>query len=255
MFDVQRSGQVGNVKVNVVKDFPALGRLAGELIAAAVRKKPDLVLGLCTGSTPVPVYKHLVNLFESRRISFSRVKTFNMDEYYPMAPADPKSYRYFMDRNLFNFVDLNPQNVYLPSGLTPDPATFAARYEELILDSGGIDLMLAGLGHNTHIGFNEPPCGPESRTRLITLSQETRNMNARFFSSLEEVPTKSITMGLGTILDSKSLVLGASGLGKAEAVWRALCGPVQEEAPGSFVQRHPHVVAVLDEEAASMLPI
>ena len=255
LFQIVKTGRIGQVEVIVVEDARQMGRFAAERIAAEIRRSPAMVLGLCTGGTPIPVYDHLVHLVAERRLSFAAVKTFNLDEYFPMAPADHRSYRYFMDRHLFDFVDIERRNIFLPSGTSPDPHASAARYEELIREAGGIDLQLAGLGHNTHLGFNEPPCDPTSRTRLVTLSAGTRSANARFFKSLDDVPRTSITMGLGTILEARSIILCASGRGKAEAVRTALCGPITPAAPGSYLQQHVQTLAVFDREAASLLPL
>jgi len=254
-FRILKSARIGQIDVTVVEDARQMGRFVAEQIAAAIRRSPATVLGLCTGGTPIPVYDHLVHLVAERRLSFAAVKTFNLDEYYPMAPADSHSYRYFMDRHLFDFVDIERRNIFLPSGTGPDPHASAARYEELIREAGGIDLQLAGLGHNTHVGFNEPPCDPTSRTRLVTLSAGTRSANARFFKSLDDVPRSSITMGLGTILEARSIILCASGRGKAEAVRTALCGPISPAAPGSYLQQHAQTLAVFDREAASLLEL
>jgi glucosamine-6-phosphate deaminase len=252
-FRILEQRRIGNIDVKVVEDARQMGCLIGDLIAEQISKKADTVLGLCTGETPVPVYDHLVHLYAERRLSFSRVTTFNLDEYFPMRPGDSNSYSQFMNQHLFNFIDIQQQNVYMPSGLAPNPEESAARYEELIRRAGGIDLLLAGLGHNTHIGFNEPPCDPGSRTRLVHLSDETRAINARFFQKPDDVPRSSMTMGLGTILESRSIILCAFGKGKAQAVYSTLCGPVNQMAPGSFIQRHSNALGVFDRDAASML--
>lgn len=254
-FYVQEAGRLGNIDVKIVEDARQMGRLIGDVIAGQIAKKPDTVLGLCTGGTPVPVYDHLVHLYGERRLSFARVTTFNLDEYYPMRPGDPNSYRHFMNQHLFNFIDIPQQNIHMPSGLAPSPEDSAGRYEELIRQSGGIDLLLTGLGHNTHIGFNEPPCDPSSRTRLVSLSDETRAINARLFSSIDDVPRRSITMGLGTILEARSIILCAFGKGKAQAVHSTLCGPIDHLTPGSYIQQHTRTLGVFDREAASLLDL
>jgi glucosamine-6-phosphate deaminase len=252
---ILKSGRIGNVSVTVVEDAEKMGCYVGDLIADELNRRSNLILGLCTGGTPVPVYNHLVHLFTQRTLSFAAAKTFNLDEYYPMTAADPHSYRSFMNTQLFDLIDIAPKNVHIPSGQAPDPHAEAANYESLIRQSGGIDLQLLGLGHNTHIGFNEPPSNPASRTRLVTLSEDTCAANARFFDSPADVPRQSITMGLGTILEARSIILCAFGSDKAQAVHATLCGTISESAPGSFLQQHPHTIAVLDRDAAALLPL
>lgn len=250
---ILKDARIGQIDVKVVEDAHQMGRVVGDLIAAQIARRPATVLGLSTGETPVPVYDRLVHLYSERKLSFSKVTTFNLDEYYPMRPEDPNSYRHFMEEHLFGLIDIQLRNTHLPNGTAPNPEESAARYEELIRAAGGIDLLLAGLGHNTHIGFNEPPCDPNSRTHLVSLSEETKTANARFFHTPEDVPKTSITMGLGTILEARSIILCASGSGKAEAVYSTLCGPVNPMKPGSFLQRHPSTLAVIDRDAASLL--
>jgi glucosamine-6-phosphate deaminase len=247
------AGSIGNIKIKVLEDAREMGNYVGDLIAAGIRRNPKLVLGLCTGETPVPVYDRLVHLYAERKISFLNVTTFNLDEYYPLRPGHPNSYRHFMDLHLFRYVDIDNRNIYMPSGLTDNPEASAAAYENLIRSAGGIDLLLAGLGHNAHLGFNEPPCDPGSRTRLVSLSEETRAINARFFKRPEDVPKASMTMGLGTILEAKAIILCAFGATKASAVKATLCGPISEMTPGSYIQRHVNTVGVFDRDAASLL--
>lgn len=223
--------------------------IAARLIARLLKEKPDAVLGLATGSTPLPLYRALVDM----QLDWSRVRTFNLDEYLGLAPEHPQSYHHFMWENLFRHVNIRPENVHIPDGLAADVPAFCADYEARIRAVGGIDLQLLGIGSDGHIGFNEPSSSLASRTRIKTLTQRTRADNARFFASADEVPSHVITMGIGTIMEARTNLLLAFGAKKAQALAEAAEGPVTAMNPASALQLHPDTRVCLDEAAATQL--
>lgn len=231
-----------------------MSRVAAQIFADLLAEKPDATLGLATGSTPIGLYDCLAEDVKSGKISFSEAVSFNLDEYCALPAADMNSYRYFMDEHLFSKVDIKPENAHLPNGNAADSSAECAAYEAAIEQQGGIDLQLLGLGNNGHIGFNEPASDFPVNTHIVDLTQSTIDANARFFASEDEVPRQAITMGIGTIMKARGVVLVANGKGKANIVARALFGPVTPEVPASVLQLHPNVVVVVDEDAASELP-
>jgi glucosamine-6-phosphate deaminase len=241
------------MEVIVLPDAEAVGKEAARMIADLIRRKPNAVLGLATGSTPEPCYAELVRMHKEEGLDFSQVITFNLDEYYPIDPRHEQSYRYYMDTKLFNHININKANTHVPYGLAPDPDEHCRWYEEQIKRVGGIDLQILGIGHNGHIAFNEPGSSFASRTRLIVLTAETIKANSRFFEREEDVPRYALTMGIGTILEAKKIVLLATGEGKADAVAAAIEGPITTMCPASALQLHPDVTFILDEGAASKL--
>ncbi|MCD6220341.1 glucosamine-6-phosphate deaminase [Candidatus Calescamantes bacterium] len=243
------------MRVVIRKDYEEMSRTAAEIVANLVRSKPDCVLGLATGSTPVGMYKELARMCKEEGLDFSRVKTFNLDEYFGLSPQHPQSYRYFMDENLFNHINIKKENTYVPDGLvTLDKVEeFCENYEKMIKEAGGIDLQVLGIGGDGHIAFNEPGSSLSSRTRLIALDEQTRIDNSRFFDSLDEVPRAALTMGVGTILEARCCLFLANGKKKAEVVAKAIEGPVTNQITASALQLHPNTIAVIDEEAASEL--
>ena len=229
-------------------------RQAAQLIATAIKKKPSLSLGLATGGTMVDLYQHLVRMHKQGAIDFSQVVTFNLDEYLGLPASHPQSFHHFMQNTLFRHVNINPHNIHIPDGtIRGNYDQYCASYEQAIRDAGGIDIQLLGIGRNGHIGFNEPTSSLASRTRLKVLSQETLNDNARFFAPGEESPQCSITMGIGTILEARKILLLATGEAKADAVAKSISGPVTSAVPASVLQLHPNVTFLLDEGAASRL--
>ena len=230
-------------------------RLAARQIARLLRDKPQAVLGLATGSTPLPLYRELVRLHREEGLDFSQVKTFNLDEYMGLVAEHPASYHRFMHENLFRHLNIPPANIRIPEGTVEGSRLVAwcQRYEEEIIAAGGLDLQLLGIGSDGHIGFNEPTSSLASRTRIKTLSEQTRQYNAKFFPSLEEVPYHVITMGIATIMDARSVLLMAWGAGKARAVADAVEGPLSAMNPASVLQMHPQAKVYLDEEAATGL--
>ena len=227
----------------------AATEIAARLVARLLKEKPDAVLGLATGSTPLLLYRSLVEM----RLDWSRVRTFNLDEYLGLAPDHPQSYHHFMWENLFRHVNVRPENVHIPDGLAQDVPGFCADYEARIRAVGGIDLQLLGIGSDGHIGFNEPSSSLASRTRIKTLTQRTRADNARFFASADEVPSHVITMGIGTIMEARTNLLLAFGAKKAQALAEAAEGPVTAMNPASALQLHPDTRVCLDEAAATQL--
>ena len=235
------------------KDYNAMSRRAAAVIAAQIVSKPDCVLGLATGSTPVGAYQQLVKWYEQGDLSFAEVRSVNLDEYYGLSPDHDQSYRYFMQSNLFDHVDIAPENTNVPDGLAKDPTAECLRYERKAAELGYADLQLLGLGRNGHIGFNEPcDCFPVA-THLVDLTESTIEANARFFASADDVPKQALTMGVGTIMKARKILIVASGADKADAVWKAFAGPITPEVPASILQLHPDVTLVADEAALSKL--
>jgi len=241
------------IKVLITKNYDELSEKAAKIIADAIRNKPNLVLGLATGGTPVGCYRELVRMHKEKKLDFSRVVTFNLDEYIGLPPTHPQSYRYFMNENLFNHVNIRMENTHIPDGMTDDPQKTCEEFEKAIETAGGIDLQLLGIGANGHIAFNEPGSPFNSRTRVVEISEQTRKDNARFFQSIDEVPRQAISMGIGTIMEARKIVLLASGARKADAVAKSVKGPITEEVPASILQKHPNCTFILDEAAASKL--
>jgi len=241
------------INISIVKDYGEMSRRAARIIADAIRNKPNLVLGLATGGTPVGCYQELIRMHKEEGLDFSRVITFNLDEYIGLPPTHPQSYRYFMDENLFRHVNIKIENTYVPDGLSADLQRTCKEFEELIKRAGGIDLQLLGIGANGHIAFNESGSSFDSRTMVVNLSERTIKDNARFFKSIEEVPRQALSMGMETIMEVRKIILLASGVGKAEAVAKSVEGPITTDVPASILQRHPNCIFILDEEAASKL--
>ncbi len=235
-----------------VANFKELSRKAANLISAQVILKPDSVLGLATGSTPVGTYQQLVEWYRKGDIDFSQASSVNLDEYCGLSPEHDQSYRYFMNTNFFDHINLPKERTFVPDGTNPNPEEACRAYDEIIRSMGGIDLQLLGIGGNGHIGFNEP-CDTYIRdTHQVTLTEETREANARFFSSLDEVPTHAYTMGIGSIMSAKKILLLASGSAKAQALHDSLYGPITPQVPASILQLHPDVIVVADEDALAL---
>ncbi len=229
-----------------------IASLVADLYQGALEDNPACALGFATGSTPLPLYAELVRRVAEGEMSFAEATSFNLDEYVGLAPTHEQSYRCFMEENLFGKVDIAPERVHVPSGLDTDAATLAA-YDEAIRQAGGIELQLLGIGCNGHIGFNEPDTPFESETHVVTLTQNTREVNARFFASLDEVPTHAATMGIKTVMNARSVVLIATGAAKAQALYDTVCGPVTPHVPASALQLHPQAYFFADEAAAALL--
>jgi glucosamine-6-phosphate deaminase len=241
------------MEVVIYQTYEQMSVAAAAEVAAIVRAKPDAVLGLATGSTPLGLYGELIRLHKEEGLSFSKVTTFNLDEYVGLGGDHEQSYRRFMNDNLFSQIDVPPGNTHVPDGLAKDIPAHCREYEQQIVDAGGIDVQILGIGGDGHIAFNEPSSSLASRTRLKTLARQTIGDNARFFDRLEDVPVYAITMGVGTILEARKLILLANKKGKAAAVAAAIEGPVTSMITASALQLHPHGMAFLDDEAASEL--
>jgi len=236
-------------------DPASASRLAAKRLARFIRNKPDAVLGLATGSTPVLLYTELIRMHREEGLDFSRIRTFNLDEYLGLAPTHPASYHQFMRTNLFDHINIEPERTHIPSGLVngTEVAGHCADYEKMIREAGGIDIQILGIGSDGHIGFNEPSSSLASRTRIKTLTERTRRDNTPFFDSEDEVPNHVITMGIGTIMESREVLLLAFGKNKAEAVLGAVEGPITASNPASILQMHPAAKLFLDEPSASLL--
>jgi len=243
------------MRVNVVKSPEEMGKRAAAIIAEGMRSKPHYVLGLATGSTPIPLYQELIRLHKEEGLDFSTTITFNLDEYVGLPPTHDQSYRYFMNEQLFNHVNIDPKHTHVPDGMTDNPELHCLTYEAWIEDVGGIDCQVLGIGGNGHIAFNEPGSSLASRTRMLSLTEETIKDNSRFFASIDDVPKQAITMGVGTVLEAENILLLANGANKAAALAAALEGPVSVKVPCSAVQLHPEVTCVVTEDAATALTL
>ncbi|WP_078429096.1 glucosamine-6-phosphate deaminase [Alkalihalobacterium alkalinitrilicum] len=238
------------MKIIEVKDYQEMSQKAAAYVIEKVQKSPRLNLGLATGGTPVGLYQHLINDHQKNQTSYEGITTFNLDEYIGLSAGDPNSYRYYMNDKLFNYIDINQANTFIPNGDVNDPQKEASAYEKLIENHGGIDLQILGIGSNGHIGFNEPGTSFQSTTHIVDLTETTRKANARFFDSLEAVPKRAITMGIGTIMKSKEILLLISGESKSEAFYKLLHGEVSENFPASVLKQHPAVTIIADQAAS-----
>lgn len=243
------------MKIIKVKNYDEMSRKAAELFIDKIRRNPEINLGLATGGSPVGLYKQLVQDHEINHTSYKKVKTFNLDEYIGLSGEHPNSYRYFMNEQLFNHLDLNKPNTYVPLGDTENPEQQCSHYEQLLKEHGGVDLQILGIGSNGHIGFNEPGTSFESETHIIELTPSTREANARFFTSIEEVPTHAITMGIASIMRSKEILLLISGDSKQDALAQLLQGAMNENFPASILRTHPCVTLIADEAALGNISI
>jgi len=240
------------MEVIVCKTIAEASRLAGERITEAIRTNPTTVLGLATGSAPLPLYKELISACQAG-LDFNRVRTFNLDEYCGLPPDHPQSYRKFMDDHLFSHLNIRYENTHVPNGVAHDIPALCAAYEAAIKTAGGIDIQVLGIGSNGHIGFNEPGSPFNSRTRRVVLTEQTIRDNTRFFKSSSEVPLTAISMGIGTILDARQCILLVFGAKKSLAVKNAIESQPSPDSPASALQTHPNTVVFLDEAAAALL--
>ncbi len=241
------------IRIIKAADYDEMSRIAGRIIAAQVTLKPDCVLGLATGSTPIGTYAELVSKYRDGRLDFSKVRTVNLDEYKGLTGDHDQSYRYFMNTNLFDHVNIDKAQTHVPSGAAADSEAECKAYDELVASLGGADLQLLGLGHNGHIGFNEPGSEFIKGTHVVDLTESTINANARLFASRDEVPRQALTMGIGTIMSAKSILVVVNGEGKAKAVRDSFCGPITPEVQASILQLHANVTVVADAAALSLV--
>jgi len=237
----------------IAKDYDAMGRAAATIVAAKVLTKPNAVLGLATGSTPISLYKELVALYKKGELDFSNIKSFNLDEYVGLPPTNDQSYIYFMKDNLFDHINIKKENYHVPNGNSSNLEDEAKHYEKMIKDAGGIDIQVLGIGPNGHIGFNEPDTKFEKVTHETGLTESTIEANKRFFNKKEDVPTKAITMGIKTIMMAKSIIILATGKGKADIVKSAFFGDIVPSVPASILQLHHNVTVIVDTEAGEKI--
>ena len=241
------------MRIIATKNYDEMSRAAASLIAAQVLQKPDSVLGLATGSSPIGAYKKLIQWYQAGALDFSACSTLNLDEYVGLTPDNDQSYAYFMRQNLFDHINIKPENLNIPDGTNPDAAGECARYDGVIEAFGGADLQLLGIGRNGHIGFNEPGSVFVRGTNCVQLTQSTIDANKRFFAREEDVPRKAYTMGIEGIMLARKVVLIASGADKADAVAKAFFGPITPLVPASILQLHRDFVLIADEAALSQL--
>ena len=239
------------MKIVKATDYHDMSRKAANIISAQIIMKPDCVLGLATGSTPIGTYKQLIEWYNKGDLDFSDVSTVNLDEYKGLPRGNDQSYYYFMHQNLFDHVNIDPTHTNLPNGMEPDSEKECSRYDKVIQSLGGVDLQLLGLGHNGHIGFNEPGAAFEKGTHCVDLTERTIEANKRFFASADEVPKQAYTMGIRTIMMAKKILVVVSGEDKADIVKQAFFGPVTPHVPASILQMHPDVTVVADAAALS----
>ena len=243
------------MKIYETKDYQEMSRQAANILSAQVILKPDCVLGLATGSTPIGTYDQLVDWYNKGDVDFSQVRTVNLDEYRGLTRDNDQSYYYFMHKHLFDRVNIKLENTNVPDGTQEDAAKECARYEALIESMGGVDIQLLGLGHNGHIGFNEPGEAFEKETHCVDLTESTIEANKRFFASADDVPKQAYTMGIKTIMQAKKILIVVNGENKADIVERAFFGPVTPEVPASILQLHNDVTLVGDEAALAKIEI
>lgn len=241
------------MKIIVVNNYEQVSKKAANILVSNVILNSNCTLGLATGDTPIGMYNEIINCYNKLDLDFSKVKTFNLDEYYGLDKKDPQSYYYYMMNHLFNHINVNLDNVHILNGQTDNIEKECTNYENLINDCGGIDIQVLGIGVNGHIGFNEPSDFFEPHTHLVQLNDKTIDSNSRFFKSREDVPTKALSMGIKTIMNSKKIVLIANGLSKADAIYKTVKGKITPKVPASILQLHKDVTLILDKNAASKL--
>ena len=241
------------MRLIITKNYEDMSRKAANMLAAQVLLKPNSILGLATGSTPIQTYKNLISMYENGDVDFSKVTSFNLDEYVNLPRENENSYYYFMFNNLFNHINISKNNVHILNGMAEDFEREANEYEKQIKCCGGIDLQVLGIGNNGHIGFNEPSKVFESDTHIVNLKEGTIKANARFFNSMDEVPQKAISMGIKTIVQSKRIMLLANGENKSEAIYKSIFEGVTPEVPASILQLHSDATFIVDEAAAKLI--
>ena len=241
------------MRVIIEKDYRDLSKKAALLVASQVILKPNSVLGLATGSTPLGMYRELIQMYQRGEINFSEVSSFNLDEYYRLPHDNPESYHYYMQENFFKHINLKAKNIFIPDGMADDIERECRDYEEAIKHSGGIDLQILGIGSNGHVGFNEPAEQLNVTTKLVNLTAETIEANSRFFDSTEDVPKMAVSVGMATILKARRIILLASGENKAEAIKNSISGYVSTKTPASLLQTHPEITLIVDRAAANFL--
>lgn len=238
------------MKIIVVNNYEEMSKKAANIVASQITLKPDSVLGLATGDTPLGMYKYLIRIYQEGNVDFNDVKTFNLDEYYGIDQSNPHSYYFYMMENFFQHINIQKQHIHIPRGMTESIEKECDEYEKQIESAGGLDLQILGIGRNGHIGFNEPDVKFEATTHLVELDEDTVKANSRFFQSVEEVPTRAISMGIKTIMQARNILLLASGKEKAETIYKTIKGKITPEVPASVLQLHPGVTFIIDKDAA-----
>jgi len=241
------------MKVIVERNYDKMSKKAAQLVKQQINDKPDSVLGLPTGGTPLKMYEELIEMYNKGEIDFSEVITFNLDEYCGLPPDHPQSYHYYMYKNFFDHVNIKEENINILDGMTQNIERECNEYEKRIEEAGGIDLQILGIGPNGHIGFNEPSESLNDKTHLVQLTEETREANSRFFNSKEDVPKKALTMGISSILKSDKIIIMASGESKASAINKTLSGQINTCTPSTLLQTHSNVSVIVDKDAALYL--
>lgn len=241
------------MRLMITESYEELSKAAAEEFAKVIKEKPNSVLGLATGGSPVGMYKELIKMYEKNELDFSKVTTVNLDEYIGLNPEHNQSYRHFMNENLFNHININIANTFVPNGLADNLEVECKEYDKKIMELGGIDIQLLGVGNNGHIAFNEPDEQLSAGTHVISLTENTIEANSRFFENINDVPKKAITMGLGGIMKAKKIILIASGESKAEAIKGLFSGKITTDNPASMLQMHRDVTVIVDKEAAKLI--
>lgn len=241
------------MKLIVVNNYEELSKVAAKEFSKIIKEKENVVLGLATGGSPVGMYKELIRMYEQKELNFSKTTTVNLDEYIGLNPEHNQSYRYFMNNNLFNHINIDKSNTFVPNGLAEDLEAQCKEYDQKISELGGIDIQLLGVGNNGHIAFNEPNNELSSGTHIISLTDNTIEANARFFDNIYDVPRKAITMGVGGIMKAKKIILIASGESKAEAIKGIFSGKITTANPATMLQMHRDVTVIVDEAAAKLI--
>lgn len=234
-------------------NYDEVSNFAAKMLSDFINEKPECVLGLATGETPIGMYKKLIEYNREKVVDFSRVKSFNLDEYRGLSGSHPQSYRYFMDKSFFDHINIDKHNTFIPDGTCENVKKECSDYEDKINEAGGIDIQVLGIGSNGHIGFNEPSSELYVYTHLANLTEETMKANSRFFKSGEEIPDKAITVGIGQIMKAKRIILLASGSNKADIIGRLFNGKISTENPSSMLQVHPSVAVIVDKEAGAFI--
>jgi len=241
------------MRIILADNYEEMSNKAAAIVRSQVILKPDCVLGLATGDTPLGMYKELIKLYENKEVDFSDVTTFNLDEYCKLNRENAQSYYYYMNHNFFKYINVKKKNTHIPNGIAKDIDEECRNYERQIIKKGGIDLQVLGIGANGHIGFNEPDINFEAETHLVKLDEMTIEANSRFFSSKDEVPTTAISMGIKTIMQSRMLILLANGEAKADAIYKTVKGKICPKVPASIIQLHPNATLIIEKNAAKLL--
>ncbi|MFI3115914.1 MAG: glucosamine-6-phosphate deaminase [Clostridia bacterium] len=241
------------MKIILAKNYEDLSKKSAEIIVSQVKEKENSVLGLATGSTPIGMYKEIVKMHKNGQVSFGKVSTVNLDEYRGVDKENNQSYYYYMKEQIFKFIDINTKNTYIPNGMNENSDQECENYEKIIENLGGIDLQILGIGHNGHIGFNEPAEEFSEKTYCVELDERTIQANARFFDSIEDVPKEAYTMGIGTIMSSKKILLLVSGQSKADILYETVLGKTTPKIPSTILHEHENVTIIADEDALSKI--